>query len=335
MTRVHQTLLLPSWVPPNIRAPAYLSHNPQAPGNAPKNELSIGAALERQDGPPDLMRLRLDSTPYAPEWAPKPKRTDMKDSQRRQFMAALPALMAAGCATPPAPTPAPAPTSAPAPTAAPPRSWTDQPAFSIVRVAVRDGKAFGEYAAGHAPTIAAAGGRFLAAGSLPQKIEGDWPAQRMVIHQWPNAQAFLSWYDSPAYAPWKKLRHSASTADVILVQGVAPSLPSPDSAPSFVVIDVDVRDGAAFGRYVKGHMPGMRAAGGEFLIAGGRIEVIEGSWRPKRVVMHRWPGAETFRRWYDSAEYRPWREIRWGAAQTQVALVEGLSEQMKAQRKLP
>lgn len=259
---------------------------------------------------------------------------------RRGFVLAMPALaLGGGCAAPgpSAPPPAPAPAPAPAAAAAPaaPRPWTDQPAFSIVRVEVRDGKAFGEYAAGHAPTIAAAGGRFLAAGALPQTIEGQWPARRMVIHQWPRAQAFLDWYDSPAYARWKKLRHSASSAEVLLVQGVAPSAPSPTQAPAFVVIDVEVQDGAAFGRYVQGHMPGMRAAGGEFLVAGGRIEVVEGDWRPRRVVMHRWPAADAFRRWYDSADYRPWRDVRWAAARTNVALVEGLSEQAKAQRGMP
>ena len=260
---------------------------------------------------------------------------------RREFVLAAPALaLGSACSTPapaPAPaTPAPAPTPAPSAGSAPaPRPWTDQPAFSIVRVEVRDGKAFGEYAAGHAPTIAAAGGRFLAAGALPQTIEGTWPARRMVIHQWPSAKAFLDWYGSPAYARWKALRHSASSAEVLLVQGVAPSAPSPTQAPAFVVIDVDVQDGAAFGRYVQGHMPGMRAAGGDFLIAGGRVEVVEGDWRPRRVVMHRWPAADAFRGWYDSAEYRQWRDIRWAAARTNVALVEGLSEQAKAQRGMP
>lgn len=249
---------------------------------------------------------------------------------RRTFVSAMPVWMAAGACS----APAPAPTGAPAPTAAP-RPWTDQAAFSIVRVEVRDGKAFGEYVVGHAPTIAAAGGRFLAAGATPQSIEGEWPARRMVIHQWPRAQAFLDWYDSAAYAPWKRLRHAAASADVVLLQGVAGSAPQSDIAPAFVVIDVDVHDGAAFGRYVQGHMPGLRAAGGSFLAAGGRFQVIEGGWSPKRLVLHRWPSVEAFRAWYDSAEYRPWRDLRWSAARAQVALLAGLSERAKAERKLP
>ncbi|MBN8507831.1 MAG: DUF1330 domain-containing protein [Burkholderiales bacterium] len=251
----------------------------------------------------------------------------MNPMHRRDVVALLPALLGAGCATPPPQAPAPSPAAAPA--------WTDQPAFSIVRIDIRDGKAFGEYVAGHTPTIAAVGGRFLVAGAVPQTIEGEWPARRMVIHQWPNAQVFLDWYASPAYAPWKRLRHSASSAEVVLVQGVAGAAPSPEAVPAFVVIDVDVRDAAAFGRYVQGHMPGLRAAGGAFLVAGGRFEVIEGNWTPHRLVMHRWPSAADFRSWYGSAEYRPWRDLRWSAARADVALVEGLSEKAKAERRMP
>lgn len=252
----------------------------------------------------------------------------MKPMHRRDVVALLPALLGAGCAAPPPP-------QAAAPSPAPMPAWTAQPAYSIVRIDIRDGKAFGEYVTGHTPTIAAVGGRFLVAGAMPQTVEGEWPARRMVIHQWPNAQVFLDWYGSPAYEPWKRLRHSASSADVVLVQGVAGAEPSPESAPAFVVIDVDVRDAAAFGRYVQGHMPGLRAAGGAFLVAGGRFEVIEGNWTPHRLVMHRWPSAADFRSWYGSAEYRPWRDLRWSAARADVALVEGLSEKAKAEMRMP
>lgn len=247
---------------------------------------------------------------------------------RRDWIAGVPLLLA-GCAAPPAP-PTPTPAAPPAP-----RPWTDAPAYSIVRVEIRDGRGFGEYVAGHTPSVAAAGGRFVVAGAMPQAVEGTWPAQRMVIHEWPRPQAFLDWYGSAGYAPWKRLRHSVSSADVVLVQGVAPTPRSPDQAPAFVVIDVGVRDGAAFGRYVQGHMPGLRAAGGQFVVAGGRFEVIEGGWTPRRLVVHHWPSAAAFRGWYESAEYRPWRDVRWSAASADVALVEGLSEKVRAERKLP
>lgn len=257
----------------------------------------------------------------------------MMDTSRREMVLRLPAavgLVLAGCdTTPRQPMPV-AAASTPVQ-----RPWTDKPVFTVIDSDVRDGKAFGDYLLGHAPTIAAAGGQFLVAGAMPAVIEGSWPARRVVVHQWPDAATFLAWYDGPAYAPWKKVRHAASTANVIVVQGIAPSPPLADASPAFVIIDIDVRDGAAFGRYVQGHSASLLAAGGQFLAAGGRIEVIEGSWQPKRVVLHRWPSAQAFDRWYESAEYRPWRELRHGAASANVARVDGLSERQKVARALP
>lgn len=264
----------------------------------------------------------------------------MTDPLRRTLVTAAPAALLAACAAPSsAPAPATATGSPPATapgTPAAPRPWaTDRPAFSIIDVDVRDGKGFGEYVVGHAPTIAAAGGAFLVAGATPRVVEGSWPQRRMVVHQWPTAQAFLDWYASPAYAPWKRMRHAAAQANVILVQGLVAAPAMPPSPPAFSLVDIEVSDMPAFLRYVQGHGASLQAGGGVFLSAGGRIEVIEGTWSPRRVVLHRWPDADAFRRWYDSAGYRPWRDVRHGASKANVVLLDGLSAAQKTQRALP
>ncbi|MCW5632904.1 MAG: DUF1330 domain-containing protein [Rubrivivax sp.] len=217
----------------------------------------------------------------------------------------------------------------------PPRRWTDRPVYSLVRVEIRDARAFGDYLAGHLPTIGAFGGRFLAAGALPQPVEGDWPLRRMIVHQWPGAEVFFHWYESSAYAPWRLIRQRAAATEMVLVQGIAASAPAATQPPGFVVADVAVRDAATFARYAEGHVPGLRAAGGAILAADGHFEVIEGPWEPRRVVLQRWPSTAAFRTWYDSAAHRPWREMRWNAAQADIALIEGLSEAQKSERGMP
>ena len=236
-----------------------------------------------------------------------------------------------GCASPPAESPNPSPKPSADAAAAP----TDKPAFSIVDVDIRDGKAFGEYVVGHTATLAAAGGKFLVAGARGEAIEGSRVPRTMVIHEWPSMQAFHAWYDGPAYAPWRAKRWAVSSADVILVQGIAPSAPSATVSPAYSVVDIEVRDPQVFGRYVQGHTATLQAAGGSFLAAGSRIEVIEGAWSPKRVILHRWPDVQAFRTWYASEAYRPWRELRHSVSSANVELVAGLSEAQKTQRKLP
>lgn len=56
----------------------------------------------------------------------------------------------------------------------------------------RDSKVFGDYVSGHTSSIAQAGGCFLAAGAPVESIEGNLLPRTMVIHQLPNAQAFLT-----------------------------------------------------------------------------------------------------------------------------------------------
>lgn len=225
----------------------------------------------------------------------------------------------------------------PASPAPPPASgrWTDQPVFSLVRVQIRETRAFGGYLAGHLPTIGAFGGRFLAAGALPQPVEGDWPLRRMIVHQWPSAQVFFQWYESSSYAPWRQIRQRAADTDLVLLQGLGGSAPAATAPPAFVLVDLALQDNPTMGRYAPGAAATLRVAGGTVLADGGHFEVIEGTWEPRRLQLQRWPSTTAFRAWYDSPAYRPWRELRWSASQADMALLEGLSEAQKAERAMP
>lgn len=57
---------------------------------------------------------------------------------------------------------------------------------------------------------------------------------------------------------------------------------------------------------------------------GGQFEVMEGDWNPRRIVIHQWPSLEAFHRWYNSEEYKHWKELRQRAAVARVVVVEGL-----------
>jgi uncharacterized protein (DUF1330 family) len=61
------------------------------------------------------------------------------------------------------------------------------PAYSIVGVTVRDQQLFQKYVDGHGVTLAEFGGRFLAAGDDFALIEGIWPGQIVVLHEWPDS----------------------------------------------------------------------------------------------------------------------------------------------------
>lgn len=93
-------------------------------------------------------------------------------------------------------------------------------AYVIVDVEVLDPVAYQRYKEQVPATLAAYGGRFVARGGRAERLEGDWQPQRIVILEFESLERAKAWWGSTEYAGPKKLRQSASTADMIVVEGV-------------------------------------------------------------------------------------------------------------------
>lgn len=92
----------------------------------------------------------------------------------------------------------------------------------------------------------------------------------------------------------------------------------------YVIVTLEVTDSKRFAEYARGHRASVERFGGRFLVRGASPERLEGEREPSRIVVQWWPSAETFWRWYDSEEYRPWKELRQRSASANVVLVEGI-----------
>jgi uncharacterized protein (DUF1330 family) len=95
--------------------------------------------------------------------------------------------------------------------------------------------------------------------------------------------------------------------------------------PAYLIVDIEVTDAAAFEEYRKQVPATIQKYGGRFIVRGGAMEVLEGDWRPKRVVMIEFPSVEQAKRWYDSEEYRAPKALRLRTSRGRMVLVEGLS----------
>ena len=93
---------------------------------------------------------------------------------------------------------------------------------------------------------------------------------------------------------------------------------------AYVIADVEVKDPAAFEEYRKQVPATIQKYGGRYLVRGGATEVLEGEWRPRRLVILEFASVAAARRWYDSEEYRGPKALRRRATVTNLALVEGL-----------
>ena len=94
------------------------------------------------------------------------------------------------------------------------------PAYVIAQLDVTDPAAYEKYKLAAPPTIAAAGGRYLARGG-ESVLEGSHDGRRTVILEFPTEQAAREWYSGPGYAAARELRKScARNVTFLLVPGL-------------------------------------------------------------------------------------------------------------------
>jgi uncharacterized protein (DUF1330 family) len=72
-------------------------------------------------------------------------------------------------------------------------------------------------------------------------------------------------------------------------------------------------------------MPIVRAAGGRYLAAGGKMLALEGE-PPKRVVLHVWNSMDEVRRWWESKASKDLREVGYRYGKFRVFAIEGLEQ---------
>jgi len=92
--------------------------------------------------------------------------------------------------------------------------------YIVVDIDVHDALGLEEYRRLVPGTIAKYGGRFIVRGGACQVLEGGWQPKRLVLLEFPSAEQARRWYDSEEYRPLKAMRLKASTANLVLVDGV-------------------------------------------------------------------------------------------------------------------
>ncbi len=93
------------------------------------------------------------------------------------------------------------------------------PAYVIADVQVTDPAAYEPYRPLAAASIARFGGHFVVRGGNAELLEGTPAPQRIVVIEFPDADAARRWYRSDEYQQALKIRQSASSGRLILVEG--------------------------------------------------------------------------------------------------------------------
>ena len=94
--------------------------------------------------------------------------------------------------------------------------------------------------------------------------------------------------------------------------------------PAFVIANVTIEDPVRYEDYKRMVPATLAPFGGRFIARGGEVEVLEGSWRPARLVLLEFPSVERARAWWNSPEYAQARALRQATSTGTLLILEGL-----------
>ncbi len=94
------------------------------------------------------------------------------------------------------------------------------PAYVIYQGDVTDDLRYQDYKAQAGPSVVAAGGKYLVRGGDGEALEGELPASRTVVIEFPTRAAARLWYEGAEYTEIRKLREGPARATLYVVDGV-------------------------------------------------------------------------------------------------------------------
>lgn len=93
---------------------------------------------------------------------------------------------------------------------------------------------------------------------------------------------------------------------------------------AYVIVNIDVKDAVRYEDYKKMSPVSVKAYGGRFVARGGKAEVLEGAWRPKRLVILEFESVEKAKAWWASPEYAEAKALRQATSTGDMVVVEGV-----------
>ncbi len=93
---------------------------------------------------------------------------------------------------------------------------------------------------------------------------------------------------------------------------------------AYVIVEIDVTDPIGYEEYKKQAGATVAQHGGKYIVRGGKTEVLEGDWKPKRIVVLQFESMQRAKEWLNCEEYREPRKMRHRTAKTNMILVEGV-----------
>jgi uncharacterized protein (DUF1330 family) len=92
---------------------------------------------------------------------------------------------------------------------------------------------------------------------------------------------------------------------------------------AYIIVEIDILDPTGYEEYKNLAGATVEKYGGKYIVRGGKTEVLEGDWTPKRIVVLKFESMQRAKEWLNSEEYRAPRKMRHRTAKTNMIVVEG------------
>ena len=93
---------------------------------------------------------------------------------------------------------------------------------------------------------------------------------------------------------------------------------------AYIIVEIEITDPIGYEDYKKQAADTVHKYGGKYIVRGGKTEVLEGEWKPKRIVVLEFPTMDRAKEWLNCEEYREPRKLRQATSRTNMILVEGM-----------
>jgi len=93
---------------------------------------------------------------------------------------------------------------------------------------------------------------------------------------------------------------------------------------AYLIADIEIHEPEGYEEYKKQVSVTIAKFGGRYLARGGRHEVLEGDWKPTRLVLLEFPDIATLDAWYRSTDYDVVKPFRFDNASSSLVALEGV-----------
>ena len=129
--------------------------------------------------------------------------------------------------------------------------------------------------------------------------------------------ALVELWDGTALPPGLRARREGSTSDALRNRR--------DQVAAYCLFDnLDVIDSEKLEEYKVRVAPVVARFDGRYVVMGGRVEVVEGTWKPTFPVMIEFPTLDKAFQWYNSTEYQDLKALRHQAVKCNAVFLESV-----------